>query len=121
MRKKIKSRNKACDNLSQENTDTIHEAESPMGNESIEKPETEEKIIKVKNKKNKGNKVPPMLNLNAVVIGGSGTGKSRFFVKPNLLQCNTSYVVTDPAGELLQSCGKMLERNGYIIKHSCNQ
>ena len=57
-----------------------------------------------------------MLNLNMLILGGSGTGKSRFFVKPNLLQCNTSYVVTDPSGELLQSCGKMLERMGYKIK-----
>lgn len=67
-------------------------------------------------KAKKGQKVQPMLNLNALVIGGSGTGKSRFLVKPNLLQCNTSFVVTDPSGELLQSCGKMLERNGYTIK-----
>jgi len=60
--------------------------------------------------------IPPMLNLNAVIIGGSGTGKSRFFVKPNLLQCNTSYVITDPSGELLQSCGDMLSKKGYKIK-----
>lgn len=61
-------------------------------------------------------KIKPMLNLNMLILGGSGTGKSRFFVKPNLLQCNTSFVVTDPSGELIQSCGKMLERMGYRIK-----
>ena len=61
-------------------------------------------------------KIKPMLNLNQIVLGGSGTGKSRFLVKPNLMQCNTSFVVTDPSGELLQSCGRMLEREGYLIK-----
>ncbi len=61
-------------------------------------------------------KIKPMLNLNQMVLGGSGTGKSRFFVIPNLMQCNTSFVCTDPSGELLRSCGKMLEREGYLIK-----
>lgn len=55
-------------------------------------------------------------NLNVLVIGGSGSGKSRFYVKPNLMQLNTSYVVTDPKGELLRSTGKLLEENGYKIK-----
>ena len=55
-------------------------------------------------------------NLNVMVIGGSGSGKSRFFVKPNLMQANTSYVCTDPKGELLRSTGKMLKRYGYKIK-----
>lgn len=55
-------------------------------------------------------------NLNVCVIGGSGSGKSRFYVKPNLMQCNTSYVVTDPKGELLRSTGKLLESQGYKIK-----
>lgn len=67
-------------------------------------------------------------NLNVLVIGGSGSGKSRFFVKPNLMQLNTSYVVTDPKGELLRSCGRLLEKAGYEIRvfnlidmsHSCN-
>ena len=61
-------------------------------------------------------KIKPMLNLNQVILGGSGTGKSRFFVKPNLLMCNTSYIVTDPSGELVQACGKMLMNHGYKIK-----
>lgn len=55
-------------------------------------------------------------NLNVLVIGGSGSGKSRFYVKPNIMQLNTSYVVTDPKGELLRSTGKLLENNGYKIK-----
>ncbi len=55
-------------------------------------------------------------NLNVMVIGGSGSGKSRFYVKPNLMQVNTSYVCTDPKGELLRSTGKMLEQYGYDIR-----
>lgn len=55
-------------------------------------------------------------NLNVMVIGGSGSGKSRFYVKPNLMQANTSYVCTDPKGELLRSTGKMLESYGYKIR-----
>ena len=73
-------------------------------------------VRNVKRMKARGRKIKPMLNLNIMILGGSGTGKSRFWVKPNLMQCNTSYVVTDPSGELLQSCGKMLERMGYRIK-----
>ena len=61
-------------------------------------------------------KIKPMLNLNQIILGGSGTGKSRFFVKPNLLMCNTSYIVTDPSGELVQACGQMLINHGYKIK-----
>ncbi len=55
-------------------------------------------------------------NLNVLVIGGSGSGKSRFYVKPNLMQLNTSYVVTDPKGELLRSCGRLLKKAGYDIR-----
>lgn len=55
-------------------------------------------------------------NKNVLVIGGSGSGKTRFFVKPNLMQMHSSYVVTDPKGTLVLECGKMLERNGYKIK-----
>ena len=55
-------------------------------------------------------------NLNVLVIGGSGSGKSRFYVKPNIMQLNTSYVVTDPKGELLRSCGKLLQKAGYEIR-----
>ena len=55
-------------------------------------------------------------NKNVLVIGGSGSGKTRFFVKPNLMQMHSSYVVTDPKGTVLIECGKMLEKNGYDIK-----
>ncbi len=55
-------------------------------------------------------------NKNMLVIGGSGSGKTRFFVKPNLMQMHTSYVVTDPKGTILVECGKMLQRAGYRIK-----
>lgn len=55
-------------------------------------------------------------NNNVMVIGGSGAGKSRFFVKPNLLQSNASFVITDPAGELLETQASFLERAGYKIK-----
>lgn len=57
-------------------------------------------------------------NLNILVIGGSGSGKSRFFVKPNLLEMplNCSFACTDPSGELIESVGKFLEDNGYKIK-----
>lgn len=56
------------------------------------------------------------VNNNVLVVGGAGTGKSRFFVKPNILQMNTSYVVTDPSGELLNSMHNVLSANGYTIK-----
>jgi type IV secretion system protein VirD4 len=56
------------------------------------------------------------LNLNILVIGGSGSGKTRYFVKPNLMQMNTSYVVTDPKAELLRSTYQMMKKNGYKIK-----
>jgi len=55
-------------------------------------------------------------NKNVLVVGGSGSGKTRFFLKPNLMQMHSSYVVTDPKGTVLVECGKMLEKNGYEIK-----
>lgn len=55
-------------------------------------------------------------NKNVLVIGGSGSGKTRFYVKPNLMQMHSSYVVTDPKGTLVLECGKMLYENGYDIK-----
>ena len=55
-------------------------------------------------------------NKNILVIGGSGSGKTRFFVKPNLMQMHSSYVVTDPKGTVLVECGKMLKRGKYKIK-----
>ena len=55
-------------------------------------------------------------NKNILVIGGSGSSKTRFFVKPNLMQMHSSYVVTDPKGTVLVECGKMLLKNGYKVK-----
>ena len=55
-------------------------------------------------------------NLNTVVIGGSGAGKTRFYAKPNIMQCNTSFVVLDPKGEIIRSVGHLLEENCYVIK-----
>lgn len=55
-------------------------------------------------------------NKNILVIGGSGSGKTRFFVKPNLMQMHSSYVVTDPKGTVLVECGKMLLKNKYRVK-----
>ena len=55
-------------------------------------------------------------NKNVLIVGGSGSGKTRFFVKPNLMQLHSSYVVTDPKGTLVEECGKMLLRHGYKLK-----
>lgn len=55
-------------------------------------------------------------NLNTIVIGGSGAGKTRFYAKPNILQCNTSFVVLDPKGEIIRSVGHLLEAKDYVIK-----
>ena len=55
-------------------------------------------------------------NLNMLVVGGSGSGKTRFFVKPNIMQCNCSYIVADPKGELLRATGGTVEKNGYVVK-----
>lgn len=85
-------------------------------------------VALIAKRKKAAEKIKPMLNPNMLILGGTGTGKSRFFVKPNLMMCNTSYVVTDPSAELVESCGKMLERMGYALKvfnidnmeYSCN-
>ncbi len=55
-------------------------------------------------------------NLNTIVIGGSGAGKTRFYGKPNIMQCNTSFVTLDPKGEILRDTGYLLEKEGYVIK-----
>ncbi|MEG1895112.1 MAG: type IV secretory system conjugative DNA transfer family protein [Oscillospiraceae bacterium] len=67
-------------------------------------------------------------NNNILIVGGSGTGKTRFFIKPNILQANASFVVTDPSGEIIKSVGPFLESQGYKIRvfnlvqmeHSCS-
>jgi len=55
-------------------------------------------------------------NKNVLVVGGSGSGKTRFFIKPNLMQCHSSYVVTDPKGSIVVECGRLLQKEGYRIK-----
>ena len=55
-------------------------------------------------------------NKNVLVVGGSGSGKTRFFIKPNLMQLHSSYVVTDPKGSIAVECGKLMLRNGYKVK-----
>ncbi|MCL1829881.1 MAG: type IV secretory system conjugative DNA transfer family protein [Oscillospiraceae bacterium] len=59
-------------------------------------------------------------NKNVIVVGSSGSGKTRFFIKPNLMQCgpnsHTSFIVTDPKGSIIHECGSMLQEEGYIIK-----
>ena len=55
-------------------------------------------------------------NLNVLVCGGSGAGKTRFYCKPNIMQCNTSFVCLDPKGELIRDVGNLLEKEGYVIK-----
>ena len=55
-------------------------------------------------------------NLNVMVVGGSGSGKTRFYAKPNVMQCNTSFVVLDPKGEILRDTGYLLERQGYELR-----
>lgn len=55
-------------------------------------------------------------NKNVLVIGGSGSGKTRFWLKPNLMQCHASYVVTDPKGSVIVECGQLLQREGYQIR-----
>ena len=55
-------------------------------------------------------------NKNVLVVGGSGSGKTRFWLKPNLLQCHSSYVVTDPKGSIVVECGNALLKNGYMVR-----
>ena len=55
-------------------------------------------------------------NLNTIVIGGSGAGKTRFYGKPNIMQCNTSFAILDPKGEILRDLGHLLEKEGYVIR-----
>ncbi len=55
-------------------------------------------------------------NKNVLIVGGSGSGKTRFWLKPNLMQCHSSYVITDPKGTVLLECGRLLQKKGYRIK-----
>ena len=76
----------------------------------------EENILFSENTKLELDKGRAKRNNNVFVVGGSGAGKSRFMVKPNLLQQHSSYIITDPKGEMLQDTGKMFEEAGYNIK-----
>jgi type IV secretion system protein VirD4 len=76
----------------------------------------EKNITKLVINKSKKSSIQTMLSLNTMIFGGTGCGKSRFYAIPNLLQCNCSFVITDPSGELLQKCGYSLKKNGYKIK-----
>ena len=111
--RKVREKNEAAEEA--ENRKKKGKAK-PKKNKSAELNGTEISIKDVTGRSREAEKIKPMLNLNQIILGGSGTGKSRFFVKPNLLQCNTSFVVTDPSGELVESCGKMLINHGYEIK-----
>lgn len=94
------------------------------GNEKDIKPYVDDKfennILFTKTERLTMNGRPPnpkyARNKNVFVIGGSGSGKTRFYVKPNLMQMHSSYCVTDPKGTIVIECGKMLEDNGYEIK-----
>ena len=55
-------------------------------------------------------------NLNVLVVGGSGAGKTRFYAKPNIMQCNSSFIIADPKGEMLRSVAPLLLENGYDVK-----
>ncbi len=83
-------------------------------------PKPDENVILTQTERLMMNGRPPKpehaRNKNVLVIGGSGSGKTRFFLKPNLMQCHSSYVVTDPKGSVLIECGTMLLRKGYKVK-----
>lgn len=95
---------------------TDAEAKKLADKKKVKKGEIDNNILLTQEVKMSLNTRQHRENLNVLVIGGSGSGKSRFYVKPNIMQLNTSYVVTDPKGELLRSTGKLLEDNGYKIK-----
>ena len=88
--------------------------------EPFQAPKFEDNIILTKTERLMMSNRPPdpknARNKNVLVVGGSGSGKTRFWLKPNLLQCHSSYVVTDPKGSLIYECGHALAKKGYLIK-----
>ena len=93
--------------------------------EPFQAPKVEDNIILTKTERLMMSNRPPdpknARNKNVLVVGGSGSGKTRFFIKPNLLQCDSkafpvSFVVTDPKGSLIYECGHALAKKGYLIK-----
>ena len=83
-------------------------------------PKFEDNIILTKTERLMMSNRPPdpknARNKNVLVVGGSGSGKTRFWLKPNLLQCHSSYVITDPKGSIVVECGNALLKNGYKLK-----
>ena len=83
-------------------------------------PKFSDNIILTKTERLMMNNRPPdpknARNKNVLVVGGSGSGKTRFWLKPNLLQCHSSYVVTDPKGTIVLECGQAMLKNGYKVK-----
>ena len=88
--------------------------------EPFQAPKFEDNIILTKTERLMMSNRPPdpknARNKNVLVVGGSGSGKTRFWLKPNLLQCHSSYVVTDPKGSIVVECGNALLKNGYRLK-----
>ena len=93
---------------------------TPKDIEPFMAPKFEDNIILTKTERLMMSNRPPdpknARNKNVLVVGGSGSGKTRFFIKPNLMQLHSSYVVTDPKGSIAVECGKLMLRNGYKVK-----
>ncbi len=93
---------------------------SPKDIEPFQAPKFEDNIILTKTERLMMSNRPPdpknARNKNVLIVGGSGSGKTRFWLKPNLLQCHSSYVVTDPKGSIVVECGNALLKNGYKLK-----
>ena len=111
------SKPKRGKDAAQQSLRTATKPEKKKGKNSPKSPfETDNNILLTQEVRMSLNTRQHRENLNVLVIGGSGSGKSRFYVKPNIMQLNTSYVVTDPKGELLRSCGRLLKKAGYEIR-----
>ena len=93
---------------------------TPKDIEPFMAPKFEDNIILTKTERLMMSNRPPdpknARNKNVLVVGGSGSGKTRFWLKPNLLQCHSSYVVTDPKGSIVVECGNALLKNGYKVR-----
>ena len=93
---------------------------TPKDIEPFVAPKFEDNIILTKTERLMMSNRPPdpknARNKNVLVVGGSGSGKTRFWLKPNLLQCHSSYVVTDPKGSIVVECGNALLKNGYKVR-----
>ena len=116
-RMSARSKPKRGKDAAQQSLRTATKPEKKKGKNSPKSPfETDNNILLTQEVRMSLNTRQHRENLNVLVIGGSGSGKSRFYVKPNIMQLNTSYVVTDPKGELLRSCGRLLKKAGYEIR-----